>query len=488
MSAVSVHRRMMSGFSRNGTHSTRPSPEPAQVRDRDRDRSKTYKERVPIRSPRGPWLRDRSQSLERDPRGLRYGRVEVIPPHLLNVRTAVEFMNYAASRIKSGIVNSLDLDAVQGMNSKVKTTSGHPVFGQMTISAAEDAHFLVCETLSIPVLSSRPEIETKYNRALSVKELLSMEKLLVRRIRDRIPMAYILGCAYFHGERYFVDENVLIPRSFIGEALMNVVNMEISRNNDESRHAEMSAIFGDDRDTDLDGDVKEENLFNPSLVSSVLDLCSGSGCLAVLASRVFKNTKKVHLTDICSKAISVARKNIADKELGARISVFEGDLFSSIPKGITYDLILCNPPYVRKADMIRLPREYKLEPRLALEADDDGISIISRVLEEASGYLSPPRPRNSSSSVNEKSKSAEGYLHDIYRDGGLLICEIGDTGIALIKRFPALQDKATWLDTEASSGEVLVLSKKDLDMVVRTSKSKGRSKDKQIMAISQNTY
>jgi ribosomal protein L3 glutamine methyltransferase len=480
MSLTRVYRRMVSGFSRHGVNNARPSPEPDRDRDRERDRSRTYKERTPIRSPRGPWLRDRSQSLERDPRGMRYGRVEVIPPHLLNVRTAGAFLNYAAARIKSGIVGYAH---VNGMNSNDKTTSTRPVFGQMTISAEDDAHFLVCETLGIPVFSSRPEIEAKYDRTLTAKELLAMEKLLVRRIRDRIPMAYILGCAYFHGERYVVNENVLIPRSFVGEALMNVVNMERTQGDDDLQRAEISAIFGDDYDTDLDGGVKEENLFDPSLVSSVLDLCSGSGCLAVLASRVFNNAKKVHLTDICSKAISVARKNIADKKLEARISIFEGDLFSSIPKGITYDLILCNPPYVRKADMIKLPREYKFEPRLALEADDDGIAIISRVLEEASGYLSPPRPRSSSSGVNEGSKEI-GYIHDMHRDGGLLICEIGDTAVALVKRFPALQDKATWLDTEASSGEVLVLSKRDLDTVLRTSKLNVRSKNKQLTAIS----
>jgi ribosomal protein L3 glutamine methyltransferase len=197
---------------------------------------------------------------------------------------------------------------------------------------------------------------------------------------------------------FYVDERVIVPRSFIGELLLS------------------GRLAGGGL-----GLIEE-----PGSIGSVLDLCTGSGCLGVIAARLFP-LAVVHATDLSSDALAVARRNIADTGEESRIELYEGDLFAPLPEG-RYDLILANPPYVDEEAMAALPPEYRHEPAMALDGGSDGLAVVRRILAEANERLAPE---------------------------GLLICEIG-RGRALLERdFPELD--FLWLDTEESSGEVFCL-------------------------------
>jgi ribosomal protein L3 glutamine methyltransferase len=200
-----------------------------------------------------------------------------------------------------------------------------------------------------------------------------------------------------HGIRFHADRRALIPRSFIGDML-------------------------------ADGVLPIDD---PGKVRRVLDLCTGSGCLAVLAALAFPRAR-IDAADLSASALSLARRNVASHRLGDRISLHRGDLFAPL-EGKRYDLIISNPPYVDARTMATLPPEYRHEPRLALAAGDDGLDLVRRILAEATRHLS--------------------------RNGGL-ICEIGRGRGRLEAAFPRLP--FLWLDTEQSEGEVFWLSAKDL--------------------------
>ncbi len=161
------------------------------------------------------------------------------------------------------------------------------------------------------------------------------------------------------GLPFYVDERVIVPRSFIGELL----DSHFSGSNEEG-----GALIED-----------------PAAVETVLDLCTGSGCLAVLASRSFPNAR-IDAVDISADALEVAARNVADYSLKDRINLHRGDLFAPLG-GRRYDLIISNPPYVDAAGMVDLPRECRAEPKLALDGGADGLDIISRILNEASRHL-----------------------------------------------------------------------------------------------------
>ena len=273
-------------------------------------------------------------------------------------------------------------------------------FGQGTSDAVEEAVFLILETLRLPVEDVNPWADARLTRAERVRLL----DLIETRISTRRPAAYLLNKAYMHGESFYVDERVLIPRSFIGELLFS------------------DLIGGGDMNLIDDADA----------VSSVLDLCTGSGCLAILAARVFPHAQ-VDAVDISADALAVATRNVADKGLEERIELFRGDLFSGIGKR-RYDLIISNPPYVADVEMDALPEEVRAEPALALAGGgEEGMAIVTRILEEAAEHLT---------------------------EGGGLMCEVGQARAVIEAMFPELP--FVWLDTAGSQSEVFWITREGL--------------------------
>jgi len=262
-------------------------------------------------------------------------------------------------------------------------------YGQGTFSAVEEATFVVAEALGLPVDAVDPFLPARMTAA----ECRRIFALIDQRIRLRTPAAYLLNCAYLQGTRFYIDERVIVPRSYLAELLYG-------------------GLF-----------TGEEPLLDRHAVTRVLELCTGSGCLGVLACDIFPNAQ-VDATDISAAALEVAAINVAEHDLEARVSLLKGDLFEPIADA-TYDLILANPPYVAAKAVAALPPEFTREPRLALSGGADGMDIVRRILAEAGRHLND--------------------------DGGLL-CEVGRGRPVLERDYP---DKDfLWLDTAASAGEV----------------------------------
>jgi ribosomal protein L3 glutamine methyltransferase len=269
------------------------------------------------------------------------------------------------------------------------------VHGHGTTSVIDEAAFIILETLHLPVDDINPWLDAK----LLADERTSLTELIEARITTRKPAAYLLKKTYMHGVPFYVDERVIVPRSYIGDFLAN-------------------GLPGPDG----------ESLVETGNVTSILDLCTGSGCLAILAHNFFPEAA-IDATDLSNDALDVARINLKDHGAADAISLHHGDLFAPL-KGKTYDLILANPPYVAKAETDAFPPEYKAEPLMAHISGDDGLDITRRILKEVKKHLNP---------------------------GGILICEIG-TGRHIIEaEFPKLD--LMWLDTEQSSGEVFMLKR-----------------------------
>jgi ribosomal protein L3 glutamine methyltransferase len=275
------------------------------------------------------------------------------------------------------------------------------VFAHGTTDPVAEAAFLVCETLHL----HPDQFENFATARVTAAEGKKILDLIERRVATRKPAAYLVNKIYMRGLPFYVDERSIVPRSFIGELLD-------------------SHFGGDDDDTtSLIGDSSE--------VESVLDLCTGSGCLAILAGRHFPNAA-IDAADISKDALAVAARNVADHALQDRITLQRGDLFAPLA-GRRYDLIISNPPYVDAQGMAALPRECCTEPKLAFDGGPDGIDIASRILAEAKAHLNP--------------------------QGGLL-CEVGRCQPALVAAYPQLP--LLWLDTEDSEGEVFWIAASDL--------------------------
>jgi ribosomal protein L3 glutamine methyltransferase len=230
--------------------------------------------------------------------------------------------------------------------------------------------------------------------------------LIGQRVTTGKPAAYLVNKIYMRGLSFYVDERVIVPRSFIGEILD-------------------SHFTGED-----DGDAASL-IGDPASVESVLDLCTGSGCLAILAARHFPNAR-IDALDVSKGAIDVAARNIAKHGLEQRITLHRGDLFAPLGEA-RYDLIISNPPYVDAEGMAALPPECRAEPKIAFDGGADGLAIIRRILNEASAHLTP--------------------------QGGLL-CEIGRGRDLLELAFP--QTPLLWLDSAESEGEVFWITAADL--------------------------
>ena len=272
------------------------------------------------------------------------------------------------------------------------------VFAHGTTDPAAEAAFLVCEALHL-----HPDrFEMFATARVTAAEASTILGLIERRVATRKPAAYLVNKIYMRGLPFYVDERVIVPRSFIGELL------------EQHFSGEEGSLIDD-----------------PAAVERVLDLCTGSGCLAVLASRNFPNAQ-VDAVDISKDALDVAARNVADYALEDRISLHQGDLFKPLGDS-RYDLIITNPPYVDAEGMAALPRECRFEPKLAFDGGPDGLDIVRRILNEAGKHLTP--------------------------QGGLL-CEIGRGRELLEATFPHLP--LLWLDTEDSEGEVFWIGAADL--------------------------
>lgn len=275
------------------------------------------------------------------------------------------------------------------------------VFAHGTTDPIAEAAFLVGEALHL-----RPEqFESFATARVTAAEGKTILDLVAARVTTRKPAAYLVNKIYMRGLPFYVDERVIVPRSFVGELL-------------ESHFA-----GSESEGTSLIDD--------PFAVERVLDLCTGSGCLAILASRHFPEAM-IDAVDISKEALDVATRNVADYGLQERITLHRGDLFAPL-KGQRYDLIISNPPYVDAEGMAALPAECHAEPPLAFDGGADGIDIIRRILAHARAHLTA--------------------------EGGLL-CEVGRDRPQIEAAYPDLP--LLWLDTEDSEGEVFWITAADL--------------------------
>jgi ribosomal protein L3 glutamine methyltransferase len=266
-------------------------------------------------------------------------------------------------------------------------------FGHGSASAHDEAAYLILHSLKLPL----DDLDSVLDRQLTSAELESLEGLVRRRVDERIPAAYLTREAWLGEFRFYIDERAIVPRSYIAELLRD----------------ELYPWVRDDQPVD-----------------KALDLCTGSGCLAILLALAFP-AAEVDATDLSQDALEVAARNVGDYGLQDRVHLIHGDLFA----GLTgrYDLIVANPPYVNRESMESLPQEYRAEPQMALAGGEDGLDIVRRLLEQAGSHL------------NER---------------GLLIVEIGHNREALEQAFPKLP--FTWLETSGGDGYVFLLTAAEL--------------------------
>jgi len=263
-------------------------------------------------------------------------------------------------------------------------------FGHGTDNAWDEAIWLLLATLKLPQDRLEPFLDARLTRA----ERLAVWNALQQRITRRLPTAYIAQEAWLGSFRFYVDERVIVPRSYFAELLEDGMAPWVE---------------------------------DPEKITSALDLCTGSGCLAILMAHVFPQAQ-IDAIDLSSAALCVAQRNIADYALQDRVEAVESDLFAAVA-GKRYDLILSNPPYVTAAAMDALPAEYRHEPALALAAGHDGLDVVRRILAEAANHLNP---------------------------GGFIVIEVGHNRDLVEAAFPDLS--AVWLDTTSSSEKVFLVN------------------------------
>lgn len=266
-------------------------------------------------------------------------------------------------------------------------------YGHGTSEPLDEAAWLVGSALGL-----LPEaIDDHLEQNLDPEETARLDALVERRINERIPVAYLLNEAWFAGHRFYIDERALIPRSLIAEYVLEHFQPWIDE----------------------------------ECVHTVLDLCTGSACIAIAIALEFPQTH-VDAADISADALQVALKNVQDYQLGERVELIQSDLFAQLGNR-RYDIIVSNPPYVPHSSMARLPEEYRHEPELALAAEDSGLDIVARILVQAAAHLN---------------------------EGGLLMVEVGESREALERQFPEIP--FTWLAHESGEDSVFLLKQSDL--------------------------
>lgn len=267
-------------------------------------------------------------------------------------------------------------------------------FGHGSDNAWDEAVYLTLHTLHLPLDRLEPFLDAR----LLAHEREALLDIYNRRCQERLPAAYLTHEAWLGEHRFYVDDRVIVPRSFIAELLEEQLAPWVE---------------------------------NPYEVVSALDLCTGSGCLAILAALAFPEAE-VDAVDLSPDALIVAERNVADYHLGDRVQLIQSDGFAKL-KGKRYDLIISNPPYVDAESVAALPPEYLHEPELALGSGDDGLDFTRIILREAKKHLNPE---------------------------GLLVVEIGHNRAVLEDAYPDLP--FTWLDTAAGDEFVFLLHAADL--------------------------
>ena len=267
-------------------------------------------------------------------------------------------------------------------------------FGHGSDNAYDEAAYLILHTLRLPLDRLEPFLDAK----LTEPEIQAVLNILRRRVEERLPAAYLTHEAWLGEYRFYVDQRVIVPRSFIAELLR-----------------EQFAPWVED----------------PESVTRVLDMCTGSGCLAILAALAFPNAQ-VDAVELSKDALDVAARNVADYGLLDRVELIESDLFAALD-GRAYDLIISNPPYVNAESVTVLPLEYRAEPALALGSGEDGLDATRQILAAAKTHLNP---------------------------GGILVVEIGHNREQLEVAFPQLP--FTWLDTSGGDQFVFLLRREEL--------------------------
>ena len=267
-------------------------------------------------------------------------------------------------------------------------------FGHGSHQAHDEAAYLVLHGLHLPLDHLEPFLDAR----VTTNEAAKLAALLDRRVLERVPAAYLTNEAWLGDLRFYVDERVIVPRSFIAELLRDQLDPWVA---------------------------------DPGTVESVLDLCTGSGCLAIGAALAFPDAS-VDAVDLSNDALDVARRNVEDYALPDRVRLLRSDLFAKLG-GRRYDVIVSNPPYVDAPSMRALPQEYRHEPRLALAGGADGLDVVRRIIAVAADHLTTE---------------------------GILVVEIGHNRAALEAAYPRLP--FTWLETSAGDEHVFLLRRADL--------------------------
>ena len=263
-------------------------------------------------------------------------------------------------------------------------------FGHGTNNAFDEAAYLILHTLKLPLDQLEPFLDAR----LLQGEIDNLLRVIDRRTEDRIPAAYLTNEAWLGGYRFYVDERVIVPRSFISELIPEHFSPWIA---------------------------------DPAQVENALDLCTGSGCLPILLADAFPQAH-IDAVDISPEALQVARRNVDEYALADRINLVESDLYSKLPAR-QYDLIISNPPYVNSDSMSKLPQEYLQEPQIALAGGTDGMDLVRKIVKGAASRLTPQ---------------------------GVLIVEIGNERAYADAAFPELE--LTWVSTSAGDDMVFLLT------------------------------
>jgi len=267
-------------------------------------------------------------------------------------------------------------------------------FGHGCDNAVDEAAWLILATLHLPRDQLDPFLDARLTRA----ERQAVHHILELRVAKRLPAAYLLNEAWLGEFRFYVDQRVIVPRSYFAELIHDGFSPWIE---------------------DAGG------------IRSALDLCTGSGCLAILMALAFP-AARIDAVDLSADALAVAHRNVADYELEERIELIRSDLFEELD-GRRYDLIVCNPPYVTAQAMRELPREYRHEPQLALAAGEDGLDLVRRILAGAHAHLNP-------------------Y--------GLLAVEVGHNREIVERALPDLA--LTWIDSATAEGKIFLIARSQL--------------------------
>ena len=276
-------------------------------------------------------------------------------------------------------------------------------FGHGTDNSYDEAVWLVMSALNLP----HDTLHNFLDAAITEPERKHLAHLIEQRVTKRVPTAYLLREAWLRGFKFYVDERVIVPRSFIAELLDF---------NEEGEHGLQPWIE------------------HPELINSAADICTGSGCLGILLANAFPDAT-IDVVDISPDAIAVCNINIANYELQDQITAIQSDMFTALT-GKTYDLIISNPPYVDAPSMAKLPTEYRNEPQIALGSGDAGLDHTHTILREAAKHLN---------------------------DEGILVVEIGHNRDALEAAYPNIG--FTWLQVESGDQFVFLLTKEQLQAI-----------------------